>query len=876
VDVAQARAVLTMEDSQFQQASRNAARTFEKTAKDIETAGERTAQKVSAALALMGTRLSIGVTAPLAALGAASVRSATQMDSLKRGLTAVAGSSAEAEKQLARLEQIAKLPGLGRVEAIQASTQLQAAGLSAKTAERSLLAFGNALATVGKGKAELDGVTLALTQITAKGKVTAEEINQIAERVPQIRKAMQAAFGTANTEALQKMGIGAKEFVDKINTELLKLPRVTGGVQNAFENMQDAIAKALDTIGKEILPTVLPIVEKLTHRAVELAEAFGRLPAPVRQGILVTAALAAAMGPLLLVTGQLITVFGALKTVLPGAVNSVKSLGAAVLALPGPLKLAGLAVAALGVAWASDFLGMRTATTNFIQWVTPALQATWDVTLSAARTFLDNMKLAFNMTIDGIIDHWQPQMDAFEAMVFTALTGPFAKLQQWWETLAPTIKAALQTAVGGSLLGRFLDPIIKGAEAMKVFNDAMAERDAILKGAAGTPGASPIGGGGADGPYTRDPKAAKQRADTPYEQQWKAYHQALNAARREQDLLMQGASDLAISVANQFSLIDAARQAELVGVQQSIKDHRHETDIWAQFRSELTQAQVKLKDVSGSGEGGLIGLRKRFEGLIPDEVLTRLLEANTAIAQHEERTRKAREEQQRMAQLTESLGQQSMNLSQQLAQMLSPATDAATYAFQRLGLAWDELSASQRQLINDMFGTERQIQQLQLRIDAFRTVAQGIEGVFYEAFANISKGFGGFFSSIVSGFQRMLQQMAAQYLASRLANIFTQFLGGMLGANFGGIFKPMQVPTRQHGGYVGADKPYLVGERGPEYFVPRTAGHIQPMAAGAGGGSFHVTFNIQTPDVGGFQRNQRALIAQAYDEGRRQQRRDGG
>src|SRR5215213_7248360 len=184
MDVAQARAVLTLDDSQYQREIQKAGQAFDKMGKDVEAAGKRAAANVGAALSSLGTRFSIGVTAPLAALGVASVRSATQMDSLKRGLTAVAGSSAEAERQLVRLDEIAKLPGLGRVEAIQASIQLQAAGLSAKMAEKSLLAFGNALATVGKGKAELDGVTLALTQITAKGKVTAEEINQIAERVP--------------------------------------------------------------------------------------------------------------------------------------------------------------------------------------------------------------------------------------------------------------------------------------------------------------------------------------------------------------------------------------------------------------------------------------------------------------------------------------------------------------------------------------------------------------------------------------------------------------------------------------------------------------------------------------------------------------------
>ena len=42
---------------------------------------------------------------------------------------------------------------------------------------------------------------------------------------------------------------------------------------------------------------------------------------------------------------------------------------------------------------------------------------------------------------------------------------------------------------------------------------------------------------------------------------------------------------------------------------------------------------------------------------------------------------------------------------------------------------------------------------------------------------------------------------------------------------------------RQHGGPVGAGKPYIVGERGPELFVPNQSGRIEPNS----GGPTHIT-----------------------------------
>ena len=198
------------------------------------------------------------------ALGVASVRAATELESLKRGLAAVSGGTAAAEAQLVRLREVAKLPGLSFRDAIEGSIRLQAAGVSAELAERALKGFGNALATVGKGATELEGVTRALSQIQSKGKVMAQEINQLAERLPQIRVLMQAAFGTSIAKEVEKLGLTTNEFLRRMVEQLEKLPQVTGSAKTSFENLEDAVFVALAAIGKEMLPPVLKAVEDLT------------------------------------------------------------------------------------------------------------------------------------------------------------------------------------------------------------------------------------------------------------------------------------------------------------------------------------------------------------------------------------------------------------------------------------------------------------------------------------------------------------------------------------------------------------------------------------------------------------------------------------
>ena len=56
----------------------------------------------------------------------------------------------------------------------------------------------------------------------------------------------------------------------------------------------------------------------------------------------------------------------------------------------------------------------------------------------------------------------------------------------------------------------------------------------------------------------------------------------------------------------------------------------------------------------------------------------------------------------------------------------------------------------------------------------------------------------------------------------------------------------------QHGGAVSKGQPVVVGERGPEMFIPNTSGQITQHARGAGGSPVNVNFSITTLDASGF------------------------
>jgi len=69
-------------------------------------------------------------------------------------------------------------------------------------------------------------------------------------------------------------------------------------------------------------------------------------------------------------------------------------------------------------------------------------------------------------------------------------------------------------------------------------------------------------------------------------------------------------------------------------------------------------------------------------------------------------------------------------------------------------------------------------------------------------------------------------------------------------AAFGGGFG---LPFFASGGSIRKGQPAIVGERGPELFIPNSSGQITQSARGTGGRGVNVNFNINTVDASGFE-----------------------
>ena len=164
----------------------------------------------------IGAKLTAGLTLPIIGLGAASIKSFGEIQSLQKGLEAVMGSASAAGSEFEKLKEVAKLPGLGLNEAVKGSINLQSIGIDAEKSRNILLQFGNAVATVGKGRAEFERAIYGVQQLANTDFPLGEDLNIIKDALPQVSNLLKEAFGTARSEELQKLGISSQQVLGVI------------------------------------------------------------------------------------------------------------------------------------------------------------------------------------------------------------------------------------------------------------------------------------------------------------------------------------------------------------------------------------------------------------------------------------------------------------------------------------------------------------------------------------------------------------------------------------------------------------------------------------------------------------------------------------
>lgn len=202
-----------------------------------------------------------GVGVALGALGLASVKAAGQMEQTRIAFTTLLKDGEKAKSFLSELEKFAASTPFELPSVLDASKRLLAFGFSAEQVIPILTAVGDSAAALGIGEEGIQRLTLAIGQMQAKGKVSAEEMLQLAEAGVPAWEMLANKIGTDIPTAMDKASKGQISAAEGIQAVISGMNSKFGGmmeqqaqtVNGIMSNIQDSVTQSMVVIGDKII-----------------------------------------------------------------------------------------------------------------------------------------------------------------------------------------------------------------------------------------------------------------------------------------------------------------------------------------------------------------------------------------------------------------------------------------------------------------------------------------------------------------------------------------------------------------------------------------------------------------------------------------------
>lgn len=206
--------------------------------------------------------LMAGFSAALGGVGIASVKMAGDMQASRKAFETLLGSTEKAKSFLEDLTQFAsetpfELPGL-----MDTSKKLLAFKFQAQDIIPIMSTIGDAAAMLGSGQEGIDGMTMAIAQMQAKGRAQGEELLQLAERGVNAYQYLAEAMDLSIPEVMDQVSKGAVSSSQAINA-------ILGGMQKDFKGGMEGLSKEIPGIWSNIKDNTLSVVRTMGDQITE-------------------------------------------------------------------------------------------------------------------------------------------------------------------------------------------------------------------------------------------------------------------------------------------------------------------------------------------------------------------------------------------------------------------------------------------------------------------------------------------------------------------------------------------------------------------------------------------------------------------------------
>ena len=427
----------------------------EKLGKKFETVGKRVTDT--------GKHMTTLVTGPLVALGAGVLALTTR--------TAKAGDE---------IQKMALRTGFSTEALSEFRHAAQLSGASIDTVEKGVKRMQKVLFDAEKGLATANDALSALNlSYEDLRKLSPEEqferlTTAIAELEDPSRRAAlaQEVFGRAGTQLLPMLSQGAEGLAEmrreahelgiifdqeaadkaaKFNDDMLRLQK---GIEGASQELgMRLIPIFVDDLIPMLKETTIPLVQSFAERIGVLVEWFGNLDPRTQKIILAVTGLAAALGPVLIVTGKIIT--------------AMKVLAPVMAALTSPIGLVVLAVAGLVAAGIAVY--------NNWEKISDWLQRTWTAIANLALDVFSGAKIAILEFVASALDALG-QFTSFIPGVGSAVEGLQDKVRDMIDAEKEAVQTRKEmneaTKQAKLELEKFVPPVVETEKAVKNLDQA--------------------------------------------------------------------------------------------------------------------------------------------------------------------------------------------------------------------------------------------------------------------------------------------------------------------------------------------------------------------------------------------------------------------
>lgn len=796
-------------------------------------------------------------TGAIASAGVYMVKLAGDFQNVQMALTNMLGSAEKAQSLIADLQQFAATTPFEFQGLAKASQKLLAFGFTAEQLIPTLTAVGDAAAGLGVGAEGVDRITLALGQMAAKGRVQSDEMLQLTEAGIPAWKMLADTIGTDIPTAMDKVTKGQVDaqtgltaLVSGMESRFAGLmAQQAGTIHGSWSNLMDGLEQSATQVGLRI-SAAFDLPKLFTSIGTQL-QSFARDV----QSSGVTDALANLVPPGLAM--GIMTVAGALTASL---------IPAAIAAAPALLELAAAAAAALiplapyiavGAAVGAAIYAIlepAEAFTTLLE-LTGASASDASAQLIYVQGVTDNFMASIYSSVDADRDWVVANVDLSDS--FPVLSSAIDDTQGAFDRLVNNIANAVQqvgwlksaiaslnnNAYGakflhqgaGATFGEPVPVLSDAGESGDGYGDTVA-LDKVTSGVS-IPDYSQFGSGGSGAGAGKSAKSSAGKS---------AAERAAEALQRKVDSVSEKVAESINTY--QAKIMDETGTAYEKGL--------------ANLQADIDKTQDEIKKASALGIDTSVLQSKldQYSQMIKDKLTKAWKEANEDIKQDTDLTwAQINDSATSAAKVQYQIDLTKLNREKETKLKEIALTKDSVEAQAELQAWYTAKATALAQTLEDALSKEPKTWREAWRnalsdtVDNMGSIGNQMYTTMQQVVQSMSDGFTDMFTDVLTldfdsigdAFSDMLKNMLksiAQFLSNKLVTQLFQSIG-LVGTGItatpdgsGGYTLPRVNVTgkRASGGPVSAGKAYLVGENGPELYIPTSNGTVANRVSSSG------------------------------------------